>query len=112
MKKLNLSEQDIVVIDRPARFDFMQPIFQYKEKARLIVIMHSKHFYEKGENPYDLYLNKEYDYCFKHSEIIDTLVVSTQEQKGELTEKLMEYQCSVPEIAVIPAGGVDRLRYP
>ncbi len=74
--------------------------------------MHSGHYYEKGEDPYDLYLNKEYDYCFRYSEQIDTMVVSTQEQKRELAEKLLEYRCSVPNIAVIPAGGIECLRRP
>lgn len=112
IRKLNLKEQDVVLLDRPARFEFLQPIFQFKNKARLIVVMHSRHFYEKGENPYDLYLPREYDYCFKYSGMIDTVVVSTQEQKEELVAKLKAYQCIVPKIAVIPAGGVKELSYP
>ncbi len=40
------------------------------------------------------------------------MVVSTERQKEELAEKLREYGCPVPEIAVIPAGGLQKLRYP
>ncbi|XCP84454.1 glycosyltransferase [Roseburia hominis] len=40
------------------------------------------------------------------------MVVSTQEQKDELIEKLQEYECHVPNVEVIPAGGIGHLRYP
>ncbi len=112
IQKLNLKENDIILLDRPASFDLLQPIFQFKGMAKLVVIIHSGHFYEKGEDPYDLYLNKEYYYCSKYSEMIHTMVVSTEEQKHELAEKLQECGCTVPEIKVIPAGGIDGLRYP
>ena len=58
------------------------------------------------------YLNREYYYWFKYSEMIDTMVVSTQEQKEGLIKTLREYHRRIPEIAVIPAGGIDHLRYP
>lgn len=112
IRKLDLKEKDVILLDRPARFELLQPIFQLKNKARLIVVVHSGHFYEKKEDPYDLYLNREYNYCFKYSKKIDTLVVSTEEQRRELADKLSEYQCRVPNIIVIPAGGMDCFRYP
>ena len=112
IRKLDLKKGDIILIDRPARFDLVQPITQFKKNARLIFIMHSRHFYEKGEDPYELYLAWEYNYCFKYSELIDTVVVSTQEQKRELIETFLAYRRNVPQIAVIPAGGIERLRYP
>lgn len=111
MSKLNLTRQDTVMLDRSARFDLLQPVFQSKGQARLIFIMHARHFYKKGEDFGNL-INTEYYYCFKYSGAIDTIVVSTKKQKEELVEKLTEYQCSVPEIAVIPAGGVDCFRHP
>ncbi len=111
IRRLDLKEQDVVILDRPARYDFVQPIFQFKGKARLILIMHSRHFYEKGEDPYEVYLAREYNYSFKYSKMIDTIVVSTKEQKRELIEILSEYQCNIPKIAVIPAGGIEKLRY-
>ena len=40
------------------------------------------------------------------------MVVSTQEQKEELIQKLQEYECIIPAIEVIPAGGIEYLRYP
>lgn len=112
VKKLNLGEGDIVLLDRSAQFDFVQPLFMHGNKARFIAVFHSGHFFEKGEDVHALYLNYEYYYWFKYAAMIDTMVVSTEEQKRELVEKLREFGCSAPKVEVIPAGGIDRLRYP
>lgn len=112
VKALGLTEQDTVIVDRSSQLDFVQPLFQFSNRARFIAVLHSGHFFEKGEDPRTVYLNYEYYYWFKYAAHIDTMVVSTQEQREELAEKLREYGCSVPDIAVIPAGGLDRLRYP
>lgn len=112
IKRLNLTENDVIILDRLTQIGFMQSLLRFKNKANLIVVFHSKHFLEKGEDPDRLYLNDEYYDWFKYSNWIDTMVVSTSEQKKELAEKLSEYRCSVPKIEVIPAGELDRLRYP
>ena len=112
VKRLNLTEEDIVLADRSAQFDFVQPLFQFGRKARFITVFHSGHFFEKEEDPCTVNLNYEYYYWFKYAGMIDTMVVSTGRQKEELAEKLREYGCPVPEIAVIPAGGLQKLRYP
>lgn len=111
MKKLDLSEQDIILVDRFAQFDYVQPLFQWKQKARVIVVMHAGHYFEAGESAYTINFNQDYNYLFKYSGKIDSIVVSTQQQKEELTEKLLEYECTVPDIKVIPAGFVDYLRH-
>lgn len=113
VKRLNLSEKDIVLLDRSSQFDFVQPLFEYGNKARFITILHSEHFFEKGEDSnYALYLNWEYCYWFKYSKLIETMVVSTQEQKEEVIRRLREYNCIVPDIKVIPAGGIEYLHHP
>lgn len=113
VKELDLSEKDIVFLDRGAQFDFVQPLFQFGGKARFMTFFHSGHYFEKGEDPwYYLYLNCQYFYWFKYSHRIDTMIVSTQQQKEELTQKLREYGCSVPNIEVIPVSGIEQLRYP
>ncbi|MCM1232516.1 MAG: glycosyltransferase [Butyrivibrio sp.] len=114
VKKLNLSEQDIVFLDRGSQSDFVQPLFQYGKKARLMTFFHSGHYYEKGEDPHlgHLYFNWAYLYWLKYTQKIDTMVVSTQEQKEELIKKLQEYRRCVPNVEVIPVAGIDRLRYP
>ncbi len=114
VKKLNLSEKDIVFLDRGSQCEFVQPLFQYGKRARFMTFFHSGHYYEKGEDPHwgHLYFNWAYLYWIKYSEKIDTMVVSTQEQKKELIEKLQEYKRSVPNVEVIPVAGIDKLRYP
>ncbi len=47
VKRLNLTEEDIVLADRSAQFDFVQPLFQFGRKARFITVFHSGHFFEK-----------------------------------------------------------------
>lgn len=112
IQKLNLSEKDTVLVDRPSFFEFVQPLFQYGSRARIIPVLHSGHYYEKGEDPYGLYLNHEYHYWFRYSRKLYAMIVSTQEQKEDLIKKLQEYHCHVPDIKVIPAGGIDCLRRP
>lgn len=112
IKKLNLTDKDVVLLDRLVQPGFMQSLLQFGNRAKIIAVFHSRHFLEKGEDTDRLYLNDEYYDWFKYSHRINTMVVSTPGQKKELAEKLCEYGCSVPQIEVIPAGGIDKLRYP
>lgn len=114
VRKLNLSEADTVILDRCAQFDFLQPLFQFGNQARFVAVLHSEHYFEEGRDSNWFYqnLNWEYLYWFKYSRIIDTMVVSTQEQKEKLAEDLRKYHCFIPNIEVIPAGGIEYLKYP
>ncbi len=112
VKKLNLTEKDVVLQDRFSQFDFVQPLFRYGNRARFIAVVHSGHYFEKNEAPNRLYLNFDYFYLFKHARFVDKIVVSTREQKKELIEKLQEHRQRVADIEVIPAGGISQLRYP
>lgn len=112
VKSLCLSQKDMILIDRFAQFDYVQPLFQWKRSANVMAVMHAGHYFAEGESAYTVNFNQDYNYLFKYSGLIHTIIVSTQQQKEELREKLLEYQCSIPDIAVIPAGGTDRLRYP
>lgn len=48
----------------------------------------------------------------QHAGQIDTMVVSTQEQRIGLIDKLKEYGCGVPRVEVIPVSGPSKLRFP
>ncbi len=111
-KRLYLSDQDIILIDRFAQFDHIQPLFRWKGEAKTFAVMHAGHYFEKGESAYTVNLNPDYNYLFKYSGMIHKIVVSTRQQKEDLAEKLSEYHCKLPDIIVIPAGGVDRLQRP
>lgn len=112
MKKLDLTEQDIIVVDRFAQLDYVQPLFRWKQKARVIAVMHAGHYFEAGESAYTINFNQDYNYLFKYLDMIDNIVVSTQQQKEELTEKILEYQWNTTDIKIIPAGFAEQLRYP
>lgn len=112
VKKLNLTEKNVVLLDRFSQFDFVQPLFRFGNRARFIAVVHSGHYFEKNETPNRLYLNSDYFYLFKYARFVDKIVVSTQEQKKEFMEKQREHGQRVSEIEVIPAGGISRLRYP
>ena len=112
VKRLRLSSKDIVLIDRFAQLDYIQPLFQEKGQAQMIAVMHAGHFFEKGESSYTVNFNQDYNYLFKNSGMLDTIVVSTSQQKAELEDKLREHGCPIPHVKAIPAAGVEKLRYP
>ncbi len=112
VRRLKMTEEDIVLIDRFAQFDYVQPLFCEGRRARLIAVMHAGHYFVKGESAYTVNFNQDYNYLMRYTKLIDLIVVSTQQQKEELTNKLQEYGRHIPEIKVILAGGADKLRYP
>lgn len=112
IQQLNLSKEDTVIIDRPCYMDFVEPLFLHCNQAKIMIFLHSSHYAERGETDDFLYINNEYYYWFKYANLIDTMIVSTERQKRELIEKLREYGCHVPKVAVIPVSGLDRLQYP
>lgn len=111
IKNLNLKEDDVVLIDRPSYMDYIQPLLEYGNKAKILVFFHSGHYFEKGENAGSLYLNKEYYNWFRFSDKIDRVLVSTEEQKQDLIRDLTRFHCNIPKIEVVPIGGIDQLRY-
>lgn len=112
IQKLELTEQDMVFVDRPSYLGFVQPLFQYKGNARTVMFLHAGHFFEKEESISSLGLSVDYYYWFRNSDAIHSMLVSTEEQKKELKECLEHFQCVVPEIEVVPAAYLQKLRYP
>lgn len=88
IKRLNLTEKDTVIIDRFSQWKYVQPLFQFGNKARFIAVFHTGHYFEENEGPVHLlYLNEEYYYPFRNAKFIDTIVVSTEEQKKRTSGK-------------------------
>ena len=111
VEKLNLTEDDIVLIDRPSNMDYVQPLFKTNKRAKIMTFLHSGHYFELNESNGGLFLNFEYYYWFKYSDRIHTFLVSTEEQKKDMEEKLQFYQCHVPKIKVALTGGLNELKY-
>ena len=80
IQTLRLSWEDTILIDRFAQFDYVQPLFRWKRKARTIAVMHAGHYFENGESAYTVNFNPDYNYFFKYSGLFDAVVVSTQQQ--------------------------------
>ena len=110
--ELSLTEEDIVIVDRPSYMNYVQSLFERGNKARIMVFLHTGHYFKRGESPYALYMNYAYYGWFKYSKCIDVVIVSTEEQKMDLEEKYREYGCYVPRIEVIPVSGLDEIKYP
>ncbi len=109
---LHLTEEDIIFIDRPAYLDYVQALFQYGNKAKIITFLHSGHYAERNEATEFLYLNFEYYYWFRFSEYIHTMIVSTEAQKEDLLQRLQQYGCAIPNVVAIPVNGIEQLIYP
>ena len=112
LEKLNITKDDIIFLDRPMRLAFIQPLFQMKPEAPIYIFLHSGHFYLPGEDPDAVYWNKEYYYYFMFSDHIRAFIVSTEEQKTDLQERMKEYELRCPDVYVIPASGIDKIERP
>jgi len=109
---LNLTQQDIVLVDRTGQSEFIQPLLTCGCKAKIVVFFHSRHYVEEGEAPEFLYLNPAY-YCWiNNSQLVNTIIVSTDAQKQDIIRLMQSYSCHVPNVEVIPASGISTLLYP
>lgn len=107
IKKLALNENDICIMDRGGYLDYIRPLFEFGNRAEFICVLHSDQYYELNENIGSLYMNYEYYYWFKYSQVIDTFIVATEEQRIALINKLKEYDRYIPSISVIPPGAIE-----
>lgn len=112
IRELALTEDDIVFIDRPGYMEYVQALFQYGNRAKIVTFLHSNHYAEINEASDFVYLNYEYYYWFRYSEYIHTMIVSTEAQKKDLIQRLQQYGCKVPNVVAIPINGIERLYYP
>lgn len=97
IKKLGLSNQDIVLLDYSVANEFTQAILKFGKGACIVAMAPAKCDYTKDEN--------SYYYWFQYSEALDAMIVSTGEQKKRLIKELKEYHCSIPDIRVVPIEG-------
>lgn len=112
IQSLQLTKRDTVIVDRCAMLNFIQPLFESSNQARIVAVLHSEHYFERYQDPSALYLNYELYYLFKYAHKINTFIVSTEEQRRELLKTLQKYGYFIPSVKVIPAGALEMLRYP
>ncbi len=102
---LNLSEQDLVVLDASVPREVMRAVFTFGRKARIAAVVHAGNYFAKDEAGQDSFSEEYPYYWFPYSGLLDMMIVSTGEQKEELIRLLKEYHCDVPKMRIIPVEG-------
>lgn len=107
-KSLNLTENDIILIDRSTG---MGPqVIQEKGAAKIGVVIHAEHFNEPMTNDEHILWNNYYDYQFENAASIDFFVTATKIQKELLENQFERYGKGPIKIYAIPVGSIDRLQ--
>lgn len=106
IKRLNLSNEDVVLLDCSVPNELVRTIFTFEKMARVIVMTYIGRSWLENEN-YEEVLNKSYYYYwFPYMEKIDIMIVPTEEQKKVLEKELIEYCRNALEIEVASIGGI------
>lgn len=107
MECLNLTEKDIIIMDRSTG---MGPeMVRAKGKAKLGVVIHAEHFNEPLTTKDNILWNNFYDYQFENAKSIDFFITATEKQKEILEEQFKIYNKGPITIYAIPVGSVDQL---
>ncbi|MCI8712107.1 MAG: hypothetical protein HFH23_07475 [Ruminococcus sp.] len=105
IKKLNLSGQDVVLLDGLAPDVLLRAVFMFGKAARLVALAHVGHVFEAMGNDGEMPLKGYYYDWLPYTEMLDTIVVPTEEQKKALLEELEAYHCNIPNVKVAPIDG-------
>lgn len=106
IKKLKLSEEDIVFLDDSVPDRILRAAFMFGKAARLIALANVSNDSINGENNETIFPSGYYYDWFPYTEMLDTIVVSTEEQRMFLLEELEMYHCNIPNIKVAPINGI------
>lgn len=110
VKSLNLSQNDIVILDRST--GIAQAVFQNVKLAKLGVVIHAEHYNENVTTDQTILWNNFYEYQFTNADKVDFFVTATQRQKDLLCEHFEQFTTYSPYIVNIPVGSLEKLRYP
>lgn len=97
VKRLNLSKQDIVLLDGSVNNELMRAVFTFGRAAQIIALIHTRQSLIKSENPFY--------YWFPYIEMLDIAVVGSVQQKEKLIQELEKYNCKIPDIKTISIDG-------
>lgn len=107
MECLNLSEKDIVIMDRSTG---MGPeMVRAKGKAKIGVVIHAEHFNEPLTTDDYILWNNFYDYQFENAKSIDFFITATEKQKEILETQFKKYNKGPIKVYAIPVGSIDQL---
>jgi len=105
IRTLNLSEDDVILLDESVPNELLRAVFMFGKVARLVALVRVNNgSADGGENEMVFSRGSYYDW-FPYMEMLDTIVVSTEEQKKDLLEELETYHYNIPIIKVAPIEG-------
>jgi len=110
VSKLNLTEKDVVIIDRTTGIG--QAIMQNASPAKIGIVIHADHFSEGGTDETNILWNNYYEYAFSQYKKIDFFVTATDEQNHLIREQFLKYVGDEPNVITIPVGSLEELIYP
>ncbi|PCF86167.1 accessory Sec system glycosyltransferase GtfA [Staphylococcus intermedius] len=110
IKKLQLSSEDIVILDRASEIG--QAVLQNKGESRIGVVVHAEHFSENLSDDDNILWNNYYEYQFSRANDFDFFITATEVQKRILSEQLLKYKGLKPRIFTIPVGSLEKLKEP
>ncbi|UDI77287.1 accessory Sec system glycosyltransferase GtfA [Staphylococcus taiwanensis] len=110
LKKLHLTAQDIVIIDRSTKFG--QTILENKGQSKVGSVVHAEHFSENATNEQYILWNNYYEYIFSQAPYIDFYITATDLQNQVLSEQFQTYTKHQPRVRTIPVGSLHQLSYP
>lgn len=110
MSRLNLTKDDVVLIDCEPGMIEKAAFIQNAAPARVGLVIHSEHFWNYDEEHVLWY--GIYEYAFAHPEKISFFVTNTDAQNKLLREQFRKYKGMEPDIRTIPVAGLDGLKKP
>lgn len=110
VSRLNLTEDDVVIIDRTTGIG--AAILQNASPAKIGIIIHADHFSEGGTDDNNILWNNYYEYAFAQHKHIDFYVVATDDQNRLVREQFKQYIGIEPNVVTIPVGSLDELKFP
>lgn len=110
VRRLPLTEQDIVIIDRATGIG--PAIMKNAFPAKIGIIIHADHFSEGSTDENNILWNNYYEYAFSQSKHVDFYITATDDQNRLLREQFKKYYGIEPNVVTIPVGSLSKLRYP
>lgn len=110
VRRLSLTEQDIVIIDRTTGIG--QAIMRNALPAKIGIIIHADHFSEGSTDENNILWNNYYEYAFSQNKHIDFYITATDDQNKLLREQFSKYYGITPNVITIPVGSLPKLKYP
>ena len=110
MSRLNLTEDDVVLIDGEPGMIERSAFILNAAPARVGLIIHADHYIDYDEDHIRWY--GIYEYAFSHAEKIDFFITNTDAQSELLREQFRKYKGTEPRILTIPVVALDKLRLP